>query len=260
MFESGPYVTCYQAPTGVRCVKYANLKHCPDTPGIAFAWYAEGSGAQGFYRHFGEAFITSASESADSLAAHAAWIGGNGEQTGPFLRLRFRVARLSSGIPAELEVTGDLTETWSLVPSGIVEDYSPPKRRVERAGPEFTELTVRKRDGAPGFGVRAMLSGGSWIGAGRWRDMTYLHLGTCIGPPDGPGRIGVSDIATVNGFCGFVPWGEISIQADPAQPESIWNVTGAWSESWHLRHTSAGWQPEPEVARLRAPWLPTRRP
>lgn len=242
MFDSGPHVSCYRATsldtgvfTGVRCIKFANFIHCPETTGIAFVWYAEGDEPAGPYRHFGEAFITESAEVPATLIAHAAGIVGNGERAEPFLRLRFELPQRSTGVPARLLVTGDRQEQWTLVPDGLVPDYQPLRRHIERTGPQFDEFTVRKNDGAPGFGVRGMLTGGSWIGAGRWRDVTYLHLGTHIGTQAGALRIGASDIAVGNGFCGFVPWGELTIRADADQGPALRHVTGAWSETWQQR-------------------------
>jgi hypothetical protein len=242
MFDAGPHVSCYRAVStvdgsfaGIRCVKFANLQHCPDVPGVAFVWYAEGSGP---YRHFGEAFIAEA-----GLVGHAAPIVGNGEQDGSVLRLRFAVPATLD----ELTVTGDLNEVWTLVPDGVVPGYQPVARHIERTGPHLTEYRVRKVDGSPGFGVRAMLSSGSWLGAGRWLDLTYLHLGTYIGDPAGTVRFSAADIAATNWFCGLVPWGELTLR--PATVDTV-RVTGVWSEVWQRRHAAAGWQPAPEIAGL----------
>jgi len=240
-FDAGPHVSCYRAVTradgsfaGVRCVKFANLVHCPDVPGVAFVWYAEGPGP---YRHFGEAFVAAGGE----LVAHAAPIVGNGERDGSFLRLRF------TGSPEELTVTGDLDEVWTLVPDGVVPGYRPVARHIERTGPHLTEYRVRKVDGSPGFGVRAMLSSGSWLGAGRWLDLTYLHLGTYIGDPAGQVRFSASDIAATNFFCGLVPWGELTMRPDTT---GDMRLTGVWSEVWQRRHTATGWQADPAIAGL----------
>jgi hypothetical protein len=240
-FDAGPHVSCYRGVsradgsfTGVRCVKFANLVHCPDIPGVAFVWYAEGPGPS---RHFGEAFIAADGE----LVAHAAPIVGNGERDGEFLRLRF------TGSPEKLTVTGDLDEVWTLVPDGVVPGYRPVARHIERTGPHLTEYQVRKVDGSPGFGVRAMLSSGSWLGAGRWLDLTYLHLGTYIGDPAGQVRFSASDIAATNFFCGLVPWGELTMRPDTA---GDMRVTGVWSEMWQQRHAATGWQADPAIAGL----------
>lgn len=247
-FDAGPHVSCYRAVSradgsfrGIRCVKFANLLHCPEVRGVAFVWYAEGPGP---YRHFGEAFVPT--PGATELVAHAAPIVGNGERDGSFLRLRFTVPATFE----ELAVTGDLDEVWTLVPDGVVPGYAPVARHIERTGPHLTEYRVRKVDGSPGFGVRAMLSSGSWLGAGRWLDLTYLHLGTYIGDPAGPVRFSASDIAATNWFCGLVPWGELTVRPDPTGAVPLLRVTGVWSEVWQRRHAATGWRPAPEIAGL----------
>ncbi|WP_406319539.1 hypothetical protein OHA77_19700 [Streptosporangium sp. NBC_01639] len=270
MFDSGPHVSCYRAFSavdgsfvGVRCVKFANFVHCPDLEGVAFVWYAEGVEPAGPYRHFGEAFLTASnddpramdSRTLDSraLIAHAAGIAGNSERDEPFLRLRFDVPSSPPEVPRRLVVTGDRQEEWTLVPDGVVHDYRPLPRHIERTGPHLNEFTVRKRDGTPGFGVRSMLSSGSWLGAGRWLDLTYLHLGTYIGARTGPVRFSASDIAAGNWFCGLVPWGEITVREDAEEGSSVRQVTGAWSEAWQLRHAATGWRPDPRIAGLTMP-------
>ncbi len=254
MFDSGPHVSCYRAVSradgsfiGVICVKFANFVHCPELAGVAFVWYAEGPGP---YRYFGEAFIATPEEGVSSLIAHAAPIIGNSEREGPFLRLRFEIPTPPLMVPAQVTVTGDLEEVWLLIPDGIVPDHEPTARHIERTGSYLTEYRVRKRDGSPGFGVRAMLSSGSWLGAGRWLDLTYLHLGTFIGDPAGPVRFSASDIAASNWFCGLVPWGELAMRPDTTDAVPLLHVTGAWSEVWQQRHASTGWQPDPRIARL----------
>lgn len=243
MFDAGPHVTCYRAVSvadgafaGVRCVKFANLVHCPGVPGVAFAWYGERSGPDGPCRYFGEAFNPAPGPSGGAdVIGRAAGITGNGERPVPLMRLTFQVREEALGTPARVAVSGDLREDWTIVPDGVVPEHQQIQRRIERAGPLFTEYTVRKQDGSPGFGIRASLGGQSWIGAGRWRDATYLHLGTCIGPRDGHLLFGASDIAAGNTYCGAVPWGELRMQPDPQYGESLWRVAGAWSESWRLR-------------------------
>jgi len=256
VYESGPHVSCYRSVsladgsfTGVRCVKFANLVHFPELGGVAFTWYAEGIEPAGPYRHFGEAFMTNG---VGSLLGHAAGITGNGERAEPFLRLRFEVPAPVAEVPERLIVTGDRAEEWTLVPDGLVPEYRPLPRHIERGGPLLTEYTVRKRDGTPGFGIRCMLSGGSWLGAGRWLHLTYLHLGTYIGP-GGAVRFSASDIAAGNRFRGLVPWGEITIRSDPTAGSSLLHVSGAWSETWQLRHAATGWQPDPPTAGVTIP-------
>jgi hypothetical protein len=253
-------VSCYRAFSadgafaGVRCVQFANFVHCPDLEGVAFVWYAEGVEPTGPYRHFGEAFITaSPGGGPGSLIAQAAGIVGNSERDEPFLRLRFEVPSPPPEVPARLVVTGDRQEEWTLVPDGVVQEYRPLARHIERTGPHLNEFTVRKRDGTPGFGVRCMLSSGSWLGAGRWLDLTYLHLGTYIGARTGPVRFSAADIAATNYFCGLVPWGEITVREDRQEGPSVLQVTGAWSETWQLRRAAAGWSPDPRIADLAMP-------
>jgi hypothetical protein len=261
MFDSGPYVSCYRAASlidgsfvGVRCVKFANFVHCPDLEGVAFVWYAEGVESVGPYRHFGEAFNAApASSGSRDLIAHAAGIVGNSEREEPILRLQFEIPSPPPEVPTRLVVTGDRHEVWTLVPDGVVPDYRPLPRHIERTGPHLNEFTVRKRDGTPGFGVRSMLSSGSWLGAGRWLHLTYLHLGTYIGPPNGPVQFSASDIAAGNYFCGLVPWGELTVREDPEESPSVRQVAGAWSETWQLRHAATGWRPDPRVANLTTP-------
>lgn len=258
MFDSGPHVSCYRAFSvtdgsfvGVRCVKFANLIHCPELEGVAFVWYAEGTGPAGAYRHFGEAFnIPPAGANTATLIAHAAVIVGNGEQHEPFLQLQFEAPSPPAEVPARLIVAGDRREEWMLEPEGVVPEYQPLQRHIERTGPQLNEFTVRKHDGTPGFGVRSMLSSGSWLGAGRWLDRTYLHLGTYIGARTGPVRFGVSDIAARNTFCGFVPWGDLAIRAETQEGTALRRVTGAWSETWQLRHTATTWRPDPRITGL----------
>ncbi|WP_405496504.1 hypothetical protein [Streptomyces sp. NBC_00096] len=256
-------MSCYRAVSaddgslvGVRCVKFANFLHCPDLSGVAFAWYAEGVEPTGPYRHFGEAFITASDHvrgDANTLTGHAAGIVGNGEREEPFLRLRFDIPSPPSEVPARLVVSGDRQEEWTLQPDGVVPDYHPLARHIERTGPHLNEFAARKRDGTPGFGVRAMLSSGSWLGAGRWRDLTYLHIGTYIGGQQGPVRFGASDIAAGNSFSGHVPWGELTIRAGAEDGRSVRQVTGAWSETWQLRRAASGWIPDPRTAELTVP-------
>jgi hypothetical protein len=158
MFDSGPYVSCYRAVSlpdgsfvGVRCVKFANFVHCPDLTGVAFVWYAEGVEPAGPYRHFGEAFIVAPEAGSATLIAHAAGIVGNSERDEPFMRLRFEVRSPPPGVPAQLVVSGDRQEQWTLVPDGVVPDYQPLPRHIERTGPHLNEFMVRKRDGSPGL-------------------------------------------------------------------------------------------------------------
>lgn len=258
MFDAGPHVTCYRAlsrpdgqTAGVRCVLYANLIHHPEAPGVAFVWYAEGRDAEGARRHFGEAFMTTTAASSRVLPAQAAAITRNGEIADSFRRLAFQAGETAvNGLPSRLLVSGDLDETWILVPDGVVSDYDPISRRIERTGPQFNEFRVRKRDGTPGFGVRSMLSSGSWIGAGRWREMTHLHLGTYLSPPAGPPRFGAADIAVGNGFCGAVPWGELNLREEEGPNGTLLHVTGTWSETWQQRQVAVGWEAAPEITRL----------
>ncbi|WP_159030767.1 hypothetical protein [Streptomyces sp. 769] len=265
MFDSGLHVSCYRAHSladgsfvGVRCVKFANFVHCPHLEGVAFVWYAEGLEPAGPYRHFGEAFITTSGTTSDGVdpggfLAHAAGITGNSERDEPFLRLCFDIPSPHSEVPARLLVTGDRREEWTLAPDGLVPEYQPILRHIERTGRHFNEFTVRKSDGTPGFGIRSMLSSGSWLGAGRWLELPYLHLGTYIGPRSGPVRFSASDIAAGNGFCLFVPWGELNVRIGTDKGASVRQVTGTWSETWQLRHSRAEWRPDPRTADLIAP-------
>ncbi|MFF3005672.1 hypothetical protein ACFVTF_22985 [Kitasatospora sp. NPDC057940] len=260
MYYAGPHVSCYRAVSlpdgafaGVRCVKFANLVHCPDQEGVAFVWYGEAAEPAGPSRQFGEAFVTGATRSGSAtLTAHAAALVGNGERDEPFMRLRFQLSSPPPQVPTRLTVTGDRHEEWTLVPDGVLPDHQPLRRHIERGGPRLNEYGVRKDDGTPGVGVRCMLSSGSWLGAGRWLELTYLHLGTYIGDPRGPVRFSASDIAAGNGFCLFVPWGELSVRTDAEHGPSVLRASGAWSESWQLRRAARGWEPDPEVAHLRA--------
>jgi hypothetical protein len=259
MFESGPHVSCYQSFSladgsfaGVRCVKFANFVHCPDQEGVAFVWYAEGTEPTGPYRHFGEAFVVNPGDGSRTLIAHAAGIVGNGERDEPYLRLQFEVPAQSAAVPERLLVSGDRQEEWTLVPDGVVPGYQPLQRHIERTGRHLNEYMVRKRDGTPGFGVRCTLSSGSWLGAGRWLHLTYLNLGTYIGPPHAV-QFSASDIAARNYFCGLVPWGEITVRAEAEEGVSLLQVTGAWSETWQLRHSATGWRPDPRIAGLTMP-------
>ncbi|MDH6580821.1 hypothetical protein [Kitasatospora sp. MAP5-34] len=254
MFDAGPYVSCYRARsltdgsfTGVRCVKFANLIHFPNVRGVAFVWYAEGLDQAGPYRHFGEAFLVPNPAPDGPILAHAAGITGNGERAEPFLRLLVSPDRRLGSVPERVRISGDRQEDWELVPDGRISDYTPLPRHVERNGPLLREFKVR-RDGTPGFGVRSMLSSGSWIGSGRWLDMTYLHLGTYIVDPAGMARYGVSDIAAGNHYCNVVPWGEISLRADAGGPVPFVRTSGTWSETWELRRAATGWNPDPAVA------------
>jgi hypothetical protein len=258
MFVSGPHVSCYRAVSladgsfsGVRCVLYANLVHSPEVDGVAFVWYGEGTGPAGPYRHFGEAFrVAPGGDDSRALIAQAACLVGNGEREEPFLRLGIEVSAPAGEIPARLVVTGDRPEEWTLAPDGSVPEYRPLPRHIARAGPNLHEYTVRKRDGTPGHGVRCLLTSGSWLGAGRWLDLTYLHLGTYVGTGTGAVRFGAADICATTRYCGLVPWGEISVQDDDEAGRSVRRVTGAWSEEWHLRHPAAGWRPDPRIADL----------
>lgn len=261
MFESGPYVHCYRATSradgrfsGVRCIKFANLVHCPEFEGVAFVWYAEGVEAAGPYRHFGEAFVVAPGTSGSrSLIAQAAGLMGNGEREEPFLRLRFEVPSPAAEVPTRLIVTGDREEEWTLVPDGVVPDYPPLLRHIERAGPRVNTYRVSRIDGTPGFGIRVMLTSGSWLGAGRWLHRTYLNLGTYIGPRTGPVRFSASDIAAGNWFCGLVPWGELEVRADIEHGPAVLQVTGAWSETWELRQVATGWRPDEQIAHFTLP-------
>ncbi|WP_424535602.1 hypothetical protein ACOZ38_36820 [Sphaerisporangium viridialbum] len=260
MFSSGPHVSCYQARStvdgaviGIRCVKFANLIHQPGTPGIAFVWYGEGTDDAGPYRYFGEAFSLPGSPddvSGSVLIALAGGLSGNGERAEPLLELRFEVGSPAGGVPAKLRVTGDRSEEWTLVPNGVLAGYQPVPRRIAKAGPNFHEFVVRKHDGTPGVGVRLMLHSGSWLGSGRWGDMTYLHLGTFVGDPANPVvpvRFGTADIGIDTHYCGFVPWGEMSVRrTSPA----TWQVTGAWSEEWQERHAGPDRPVDPRIAGL----------
>jgi hypothetical protein len=91
-----------------------------------------------------------------------------------------------------------------------------------------------------------VLSSGSWLGAGRWLDLTYLHLGTYLSTATRAARFGSADICATSRFCGFVPWGQLALYDDG----SVRRVMGAWSEEWYLRHPAAGWRPQPLVARF----------
>jgi len=253
MFSSGPHVSCYQATAsdgslaGIRCVKYANLVHEPGTAGVAFVWYGEGTDAAGSYRHFGEAFTVPGDP---YLVAVAGGLSGNGEHAESLLDLRFEVDTAAGEVPPRLRVTGDRAEEWTLVPGGVLGGYQPVPRRIAKAGPNFHEFVVRKHDGTPGTGVRMMLYSGSWLGSGRWGDMTYLHLGTFVGDPTDPAvpvRFGTADIGFDTHYCGFVPWGELSVRR--ASPHTR-QVTGAWSEEWQERHPGPDLPVDPRIAGL----------
>ncbi len=149
-------------------------------------------------------------------------------------------------MPGELSLTGDACERWVLIPGGAVPHYRPLPRHIERTGPAMNEYAVRSDHGTPGFGVRATLSSGSWLGAGRWLDRTYLHLGTYLRDESGLIRYGAADILGANYYCGNVPWGDFAVRADPPGRR----FTGAWSERWYPRHAAEGWRPEAAVADL----------
>lgn len=255
MFDSGPQVSCYTAVSiddgsfaGVRCVLFANFAHHPEAEGVAFVWYAEGRDARGPFRHFGEAFLTGAG----TVVAHAAAITGNGERDEPFQRLRFDESP-SPQPPSRLTVTGDRRESWTLVPDGVVAHYSPLPRHVERTGPRMVQYAPRSTYGTPGFGVRSTLSSGSWLGAGRWLDRTYVHLGTYLRSSTGLVQFGTADILAGNFYCGGVPWGEVTVRDDPASDPPSRVLSGAWSEVWELRGRANGWYPDPEIAHIVLP-------
>lgn len=261
MFVAGPYVVVYRAtstedgaPLGVRCVKYANLMHQPGTPGVAFVWYGEGIGSDGDFRHFGESFVTAGGDNDSALPGHAAHLPGNriGEATAEPARLFLTATRASSGPPTRITVTGHWHEEWKLCRGNVLTDYASTLPPIDTGGAAFQEFTVHNRDGTPGHGIRCMLSSGSWLGAGQWRGVNYLHLGTYIGDPSADGqpvKFGVADICHQRGFCGTVPWGQILVR--PASAGSgAWEVLGLWTEEWTLRHPATAWEPAAEVAAL----------
>ncbi|MGA4544311.1 hypothetical protein ACPA54_30415 [Uniformispora flossi] len=227
------------------------------TPMVAITRTGPSVGASGPYRYFGEAFQRGGSE--EELIAHAAAITGNGEQAGAFLHLRVRTAPGAApgtepgpqpapgpDVPTEMTLAGDAHERWVHVPGGVTPHYQPLARHIERAGPAMNEYAVRTDHGTPGFGVRATLSSGSWLGAGRWLDRTYLHLGTYLKDEAGLVRYGAADILGANYYCGNVPWGDFSVRADPPGRR----FTGAWSERWYPRSAATGWTPHPSIAHI----------
>jgi hypothetical protein len=262
LFVAGPYVVLYRAhstedgaPLGVRCVKYANLTHQPGTRGVAFVWYGEGIGSDGDFRHFGESFVTAGGGNDSALPGHAAHLPGNGigQANAEPARLLLTVTRASSGPPARITVTGHWHEEWELSQGNVLTDYVSTLPPIDTGGAAFQEFTVYNRDGTPGHGIRCMLSSGSWLGAGQWRGVNYLHLGTYIGDPSADGqpvKFGVADICHQRGFCGTVPWGQMLVRPAPSAGSGAWEVLGLWTEEWTLRHPAAGWEPAAEVAAL----------
>jgi hypothetical protein len=260
LFVAGPYVAAYRArsvgdgrPLGVRCVKYANLTHQPDTPGVAFVWYGEGDGPAGGCQQFGESFVTPDSDMDGPLPGYAARLSGAGADVATPARLSLAVTREAPGPPSRIVVSGDWRETWELCQGNVLTDYSSTLPSLESAGPAFREFTVYDRESTPGHGIRCMLSSGSWLGAGEWHGVRYVHLGTYIGDPSAEGRpvkFGVSDICHQRGFCGTVDWGQILVRPALSAGAGVWEVLGLWTEEWTLRHPPAGWQPTADVAGL----------
>jgi hypothetical protein len=256
LFVPGPYVVTYRArstedgsPLGVRCVKYANLTHQPRTPGVAFVWYGEGGGSDGDLRHFGECFVISGADRDSALPGHAACLHGTREAA----RLLLTVTKAPSGPPERIEVTGDWYEEWELCRGNVLTDYASTLPPITTGSAAFREFTVYNRDGTPGDGIRCMLSSGSWLGAGQWRGVNYLHLGTYIGDPSADGRpvkFGVGDICHQRGFCAIVPWGQILVRPAASAGPGAWEALGLWTEEWRLRHPPAGWEPAAEVSVL----------
>jgi hypothetical protein len=245
LFVSGPYVKAYRAraaedgrPLGIRCVKFANLAERPGTRGVAFVWYGED--AMGG-RHFGECFIAESG----SLPAHAVSLN---DGTMP-ARLSF-----SAGDElARLTVTGDWDEEWELCEGGVFEDFTGTRDPITPVGTALRAFSVRNRDGTPGQGVRLMLSSGSWLGAGQWRGIGYLHLGTYIGDPvpeRRPVKFGAADICHLRGFCGWVDWGQMLVRPAELVTADAWEVVGLWTEEWTLHRAPSGWVPAGEVADL----------
>ncbi|MCT9935131.1 hypothetical protein N5079_33510 [Planotetraspora sp. A-T 1434] len=252
MFVAGPYVASYRAnsaddgtPLGIRCVKYANLLNQPGDPGVAFVWYGEDHGTS---RHFGEAFVTGIPGA--GLVGHSAELD-DGAHTPE--RLTFTVSTHDRDMPRHVRVEGDRREEWNLIDGSVILDYRSPFPPLTRVGGGFSEYLVRNRDGTPGAGIRCMLSSGSWLGAGQWRGIDYLHLGTFIGNLSAEGRpvkFGASDICHFRGFCGVVPWGAMIMRAAPRVATDAYEVIGLWTEEWRPRHRPDSWQPDPAIAHL----------
>lgn len=246
LFVSGPYVKAYRAravedgrPLGIRCVKLANLADRPGTRGVAFVWYGEDDAGG---RHFGECFITASG----SLLAHAALL--NDETTMPV-----RLSISTSDELTRLTVTGEWHEEWELCEGGVFEDFTGTRDPITDSGTAFRAFYVRNRDGTPGQGIRLMLSSGSWLGAGQWRGVSYLHLGTYIGDPvreRRPVKFGAADICHLRGFCGWVDWGQMLVRPSETISAGTWEVVGLWTEEWTLHRVSSGWIPATEVADL----------
>ena len=70
-------------------------------------------------------------------------------------------------IPGVINVSGDWSETWSLVPSGTHPTYRSSLKRVATCGPHLQQYRAYDLTNAPGRGVRCMLPGGfTWYGEG----------------------------------------------------------------------------------------------
>lgn len=290
MFVAGPYVACYRAAgtgraelLGVRCVLFANLLYRPGLAGIGLVWYGEDITPLGATRHIGEAYVpaggvrrgdplpgvtTALGRNADGDAAPAA----NDPAAGLQLTVDPPAQATEAGatlprppddaavpgvgptvpIPPRIRVTGAWQQEWILEPSGVVDEYTSPLSPVSAGGPGLDEFEVRNRDGTPGYGLRVMLASGSWLGAGTWRDVPYLHLGTFIGDPTAAGRIkfGAADICHQRGFCGAVPWGAMLLRPAPRIAPGVWEMLGLWTEEWRPRGTAMLWRPPGDLSRL----------
>ncbi|HEV8651611.1 MAG TPA: hypothetical protein VG276_20010 [Actinomycetes bacterium] len=290
MFVAGPYVACYRAEAtgrdhllGVRCVLFANLLYRPGLAGVGFVWYGEDATQLGAMRHIGEAYMpASGSRRGDPLPGLAVALDGDADGDGaptaidsaaglqltvdpsaPATEAGTTLPRPPEDaavpgvgptvpIPPRIRVTGAWRQEWILEPSGVVDEYTSPLPPISAGGPGLDEFEVRNRDGTRGHGLRVMLASGSWLGAGTWRDVPYLHLGTFIGDPTANGRIkfGAADICHERGFCGAVPWGAMLLRPAPRIGPGVWEMLGAWTEEWRPRGIARLWRPPGDLSHL----------
>jgi hypothetical protein len=253
VFVAGPYVVTYQArsttddvPVGIRCVKFANLTERPGVPGVAFVWYGEGVVNGVPFRHFGEAFRTGAGR---VLPGHAVDLPGTADPAA--MTLSFTIP--TAGVPDRIAVSGDRSEHWERIAGTVAQDYRSSLPPLGTGGDLVREYTVRDRDGTPGHGIRCLLSSGSWLGAGQWRGVPYLHPGYLHRRPERTGPTSAlrrRRHLPPTGILRIRAVGKIAGAAGQSGRPIEREVLGRWTEDWRLRHPAQGWRPAAEVAHL----------
>ena len=256
--DCGPNLLTYSATdaassaTGIRCVQYKF--NGVDQSGAAqfdLTWYGEGKHGADVFRQLG--FGCNAFGVCDH-AATGAFISGNGETKVGKFKISLGVAE-SSDRPSRIDVTGDITETWTRVDTVDYVPLPPPSQ----CGPALEVFEVRAVRSSPGpiAGTRCLFrddtvnsgNGAAWYGVGNWPGQTggYAHLGA--GTLNRWKNLSVgqaSDICSsaTAANCHSYPPGSLSFTKLSTLYKG-YKVDGAWHEYWFRPGTYKDPVPDP---------------